>query len=145
MNISAINNQTSFGMLMGKKDVTYHHGKDTNTISTVQHLYPFKDEFKSAEEVERALTQFKRSSFYKEQNEPDSDTKELRKYSLALEKTLPFTREEFCRTLIAPKAYNSSKAAFDFMRSKEYDTTTIKHTGLLCAKIVNEGNIEYVV
>lgn len=145
MKISAINNQTNFGMLMGKKDVTYYYGKSDNKVTTVQHLYPFKDEFKSAKDVDWALTQFKRSDFFKEQNTPDEKTGDIRTYKLSVEKTLPFTRQEFIRTVKYPNSYMVSKPAEEFIKSKEYNATNIKYTGFMPAKLVNEGQIERII
>ncbi|MBQ4646124.1 MAG: hypothetical protein IJB79_02125 [Candidatus Gastranaerophilales bacterium] len=88
------NFNTNFGALFGKKEVTSTYMKDRSVkISTLQHVYPFKDEFKSKEEMYNWLEELKESSFYKEQN--NSSHGVIKNFSVVIEPELPFTKETF--------------------------------------------------
>jgi len=88
------NFNTNFGALFGKKEVmtTYKKNRDVK-INTIQHIHPFKDEFKTKDEWQNWLKEFKESSFYKQQN--DSSFGVEKEYHVFLEPSLPFTRETF--------------------------------------------------
>ena len=88
------NFNTNFGALFGKKEVTTTFKKNREVqIKTIQHVYPFKDEFKTKEDMHNWLDELKESSFYKEQN--NSSYGVDKKFSVVIEPELPFSKETF--------------------------------------------------
>lgn len=88
------NFNNNFGALLGKKEVVTRYYKDRGIkIHTFQHVYPFKDEFKSKEEMQNWLKDIKQSSFYKSQD--NSSCGVVKEATIILEPELPFTREIF--------------------------------------------------
>jgi len=90
------NFNTSFGALFGKKEVLTRYKKDRSVkIKTLQHVHPFKDEFKTKEEMYNWLNDFRNSTFYKEQN--NSSIGMEKEFSVIIEPELPFDRATFER------------------------------------------------
>ena len=145
MNITACNNTNSFGLLLGKREITHFIDGDKEKVTTTQYLYPFKDEFKSSAEVDRALEQFKRSDFFKEENTPNGKNGSQREYKIHIGNTLPFTRIEFINTVKYPESIYASKKVANFINSPDYNSTIIKSAGTIPAKLLEHGQLEYVI
>lgn len=124
------NNSVSFGALLGKKEITYHHGSGIDSIKIVQHVHPFKDEFQSGKEKPISVDEIaKKDPFVKKLMEARVTCRP----EVAVEKALPFTKDEFIRAKQCPKAPDVSKEALDFIDSG-YNTTTITHKGYFTDK-----------
>lgn len=145
MNISSCNNKTNFGAVLGKREITHFIQGDKEKVTTTQFIYPFKDEFKSSAEVDRAMEQFKKSDFFKEENTPNEKNGSNREYKIHVGKTLPFTREEFVTTVKCPESMYASKQVARFINSEDYNSTIIKSTGTIPAKLLEKGQFEYVI
>lgn len=88
------NFNNNFGALLGKKEVVTRYYKDRGMkIRTFQHIHPFKDEFKSSEEMQKWLEDIKQSSFYKTQD--GSSFGVIKEATFIMEPELPFTKEVF--------------------------------------------------
>ena len=84
----------NFGALLGKKEVTTFHNKDGSmNINTVQLIHPFKGEFKSEEDKNNWLEEFKKSCYYLNQN--GSAWGVEKKYEIKIAPELPFSEDVF--------------------------------------------------
>ncbi len=144
MQISKINN-VSFGAYVGETEVKYYCGSGIDSSKTIQHIYPFKDEFKSREDQDDAVKAYIHSdSFIKTVSAPlaasgitkntndgasEIDGKVYLPYlglhtaEVVVEDTLPFTKEEYLRARYTPGAENISKEAVNFAAGNHHTTS----------------------
>ena len=140
MNISKIN-AVNFGALLGKKEVNYYHGSGLDKMKTIQHIYPFKDEFVNSKSQKEEMEKFKKTNYYSFQEISQGISKS--EYEIAVEKPLDFTKEEFLQAKQHPRSKDVSKKALEFIKSDEYNTTKIKHFGAYPTIFVQDGQVEF--
>ena len=141
MKVSGVNN-ISFKALLGKKEVIHYHGSGIDSVRTIQHVYPFKDEFKSAAEQDKAMEKFRESSFVKNRNFK-SDLMQ-RRLDIVCEDTLPFTKVEYLIAKQCPNMEGVSQQALDFVKSDEHSTTITKHVGFFPCEEIIDGEIKSI-
>ena len=123
----------NFGALFGRKEITTHYNKDGSMeMSTIQHVHPFKDEFKTEVDKEKWLNEFKQSGFYETRNNSKYGLK--KEYKVVIEPSLPFAREVF---------EMAKKDGIDllFNQSDFYSVST-KNTGYCPAVIFDNGKFD---
>ena len=84
----------NFAALFGKKEITTHYNKDGSMrVDTIQHVYPFRNEFKSEEDKIAWIESLRATSFYKNQN--NSLYGVDKNYKVVIEPELCFSQEIF--------------------------------------------------
>lgn len=130
------NFNTNFGALFGKKEITTKYGKNNDVeITTIQHVYPFKDEFQSKKDMRDWLRDLRQSSFYKQQNEASFGVS--KKYSVIIEPALPFSKETF---------EHAKKDGVQLLHDpSSFYTVTNRYEGYYPAYTFENGKFECVV
>ena len=120
------NFQTNFKALIGKREIYRFQGSGTDSVSYVQYIHPFKDEYKSQKELDNAVERFQNSGFSNKFNK--SPLRPFTKFKVIVESTLPFTKEEFKFAEQFPNSPEANQQAKDFIEKGEYNETLIKET-----------------
>ncbi len=130
------NFQPNFKALMGKRKIYRHQGSGVDSVQYIQHIHPFKDEYKSQAELDCAVDKFMNGSFSNKFNQ--SPYRPYTKFEVVVEPTLSFTKEEFLYAQKFPAANDANLEALDFIEKGEYNETLIKETSTFPMAIMIE-------
>ncbi len=120
------NFQQNFKALMGKREIYRHQGSGVDSVKYIQHVHPFKDEYKSQAELDCAVDKFMLGNFSNKFNK--SPYRPYTKFEVVVEPTLPFTKDEFIFAQECPNSKDANPQALEFIEKGEYCETLIKET-----------------
>ena len=126
----------NFGALFGKKEtITRYYPNNQIKIRTFQYVHPFKDEFKTSEDMKKWLDSYKETSFYKRQNTSIFGTQKELIISFGPE--LPFTKETY---------EAARKDGVELLRNPdEFYSVVERHEGYFPAYTFENGNFNCII